>query len=115
MIKRIPLILCAALFAATLGLAQTIDKKPLTHDVYDGWKKMEKPLISDNGRFISYEINPQKGDGWLHLQNQDNNRHDSLYRGQSAVFSSTSDLMVFRIIQPADTLHKLKLAKKKKD
>lgn len=72
-------------------------------------------MISDNGKYISYEINPQKGDGFLHLQNSEGKPHDSLYRGQSAVFSSTSDLLVFRIVQPEDTLHKLKMAKKKKD
>ncbi len=113
--KKLFFLICLALLTGTLTFAQTIVKKPLTHDVYDGWKKMEKPLISDNGKFVSYEINPQKGDGWLHIQNQYNNRHDSLYRGQSAVFSSGSGIMVFRIVQPADTLHKLKLAKKKKD
>jgi len=115
MIKRLPLILCVALFTAAFGNAQTIDKKPLTHDVYDGWNRMEKSAISDDGRYISYEINPQKGDGWLHLQSANNSRHDSLFRAQSAIFSSSGDMMAFRIVQPADTLHKLKLAKKKKD
>ena len=115
MIKKLLLLLCPALLTGTLIFAQAPIKKPLTHDVYDGWKKLDKPLVSDNGHFISYEINPQKGDGWLHLQNSITGSHDSLFRGQSAIFSSSSDLMVFRIVQPADTLHKLKLAKKKKD
>lgn len=113
--KKIVLLLCPALLLGLLSIAQSIDKKPLTHDVYDGWKKLDKPVISDNGSYVSYEINPLKGDGWLHLQNQDNSRHDSIYRGQSAVFSTTCDIMAFRIVQPADTLRKLKLAKKKKD
>lgn len=115
MTTRIPILLCIALFATSFGHAQTTDKKPLTHDVYDGWKKVERTLITDNGKFVSYEMNPQKGDGWLHLQTTYAGRHDSLYRGQGAVFSSGSDVMAFRIVQPADTLHKLKLAKKKKD
>ncbi len=109
------ILLCASLLFCTIGFTQTSDKKPLTHDVYDGWKTLVKPLISDNGKYVSYEINPQKGDGWLYLQKPEVNRHDSLFRGQGAVFSSTSDLLAFRIVQPEDTLHKLKLAKKKKD
>jgi len=109
------LLLCPALLFGVLLFAQSPVKKPLTHNVYDGWKKLDKPVISDNGNFVSYEINPLKGDGWLHLQNQQNSRHDSIFRGQSALFSSTSDIMAFRIVQPADTLRKLKLAKKKKD
>ena len=115
MIRKIFILVCPALLMGILSFAQTAAKKPLTHDVYDTWKKLDKPLVSDNGIFSSYEINPQKGDGWLHLQNLDTFRHDSLFRGQGAVLSSTSDIMAFRIVQPADTLRKLKLAKKKKD
>lgn len=113
--RKKQILLCVALLFCTIGFTQNSGKKPLTHDVFDGWKKLDKPLISDNGEYISYEINPLKGDGWLHLQNPATNRHDSLYRSQSAVFSSGSDMMAFRIVQPEDTLHKLKLAKKKKD
>jgi dipeptidyl aminopeptidase/acylaminoacyl peptidase len=113
--RKLLLLLCASLLLSTIAFAQSPVKKPLSHDVYDSWKTLVKPQISDNGKYISYEINPQKGDGWLHLQKPQANQHDSLFRGQSAVFSSTSDLLAFRIIQPEDTLHKLKLAKKKKD
>jgi dipeptidyl aminopeptidase/acylaminoacyl peptidase len=113
--KKSILLLCSLLLSCTVLFGQNPVKKPLSHDVYDSWKTMAKPLISDNGKYVSYEINPQKGDGWLHLQNPEVRRHDSLYRGQSAVFSSTSDILAFRIVQPEDTLHKLKLAKKKKD
>ncbi len=115
MIRKILFALLPALLAGILCFAQTLVKKPLTHSVYDSWKKIDKPQLSDNGIFGSYEINPQKGDGWLHLQNLSTLSHDSLFRGQSAMFSSNSDMMAFRIVQPADTLHKLKLAKKKKD
>ena len=115
MLKRITLLLCLALLACVTTFAQATLKKPLTHDVYDSWKKLEKPLFSDNGQYCSYEMNPQKGDGWLHLATPDLSRHDSVYRAQAAIFSSGSDLLVFRIVQPADTLRKLKLAKKKKD
>ncbi len=107
--------LCPALLIGAITFAQNPVKKPLAHDVYNGWKKLDKTLISDNGKFVSYEINPLKGDGWLHLLTPDLSRNDSLFRAEGAVFSSTGDLLVFRIVQPADTLHKLKLAKTKKD
>jgi len=115
MIKKTFLLFCTAFLIVVTTVAQSLVKKPLTHDVYDSWKKLDKPQISDNGIYTSFEINPQKGDGWLHLQNLNTGKHDSLYRGQGALFSSTSDIMAFRIVQPADTLRKLKLAKKKKD
>jgi len=115
MIKKILLLLYIALMQGIICFAQNPDKKPLTHYVYNDWKKLEKQNISDNGKFVSYEVNPLKGDGWLHLHNLADKSHDSLYRGQSAVFSSSGDILAFRIVQPADTLRKLKLAKKKKD
>ena len=86
MIKKITSLFCLAVLAGVTAFAQSTPKKPLTHDVYDSWKKMEKPMLSDNGQYCSFEINPQKGDGWLHLTTPDLARHDSLYRGQSAVF-----------------------------
>jgi dipeptidyl aminopeptidase/acylaminoacyl peptidase len=92
-----------------------VEKKSLNHSDYDSWKALSKPQISPNGNWVSYEINPQKGDGWLHLHNIVQGTHDSLKRGQDAAFSYSSDLLVFRIKQPEDSLRKLKLAKKKKD
>jgi len=115
MIRKILFLLCTALLISVLSAAQSPAKKPLTHDVYNTWKKLDKQQISDNGKYVSYEINPLKGDGWLHWHNLEAGNHDSLYRGQSAVFSSGSDILAFRIVQPADSIRKLKLAKKKKD
>lgn len=95
--------------------SQEIKKKVLTHSDYDSWKALSKPTISPDGNWVSYEINPQKGDGWLHLHNLLNHTHDSAKRGTEAVFSYSSDILVFKIKQPEDTLRKLKLAKKKKE
>lgn len=115
MIRKSFVLIILTIVSVVCSIAQPAPKKPLTHDVYDGWKKLDRPLISNNGKYASYEINPQKGDGWLHLQDLQAGEHDSVYRGQSAVFSSDNQIMAFRIAQPADTLRKLKLAKKKKD
>jgi dienelactone hydrolase len=96
-------------------LSQNIEKKALTHSVYDSWKELAKPCISASGAWVSYEVNPQKGDGLLHLQSLLTGKHDSLPRGTEAVFSSTSDLLVYRIKQPEKSIRQLKLAKTKKE
>jgi len=95
--------------------AQGISKKALNHSDFDQWKALSKPSISPDGNWVSYEINPQKGDGWLHIHNLQSNMHDSVPRAADAAFSYTSDILVFKIRQPEDTLKKLKLAKKKKE
>ena len=37
-------------------------KVPLNHDVYDGWKSISAPAVSDNGDIVTFEINPQQDD-----------------------------------------------------
>ncbi|MCE1198932.1 MAG: prolyl oligopeptidase family serine peptidase, partial [Marinilabiliales bacterium] len=104
------------LLAGTLGSnAQTAAKKPLTHDVYDTWKELAKPAISTDGRFATFEINPQKGDGCLHLEDLTSGKKDSVARGGEALFSSSADLLVYRIKQPEAALRKLRMAKTKKE
>ena len=115
MLKLSLTILCAFLFINTKVNAQPSDKKVLTHSVYDSWKDLTRPLISDNGEWVAFEINPQKGDGFLHYLNLRSQSRDSIARGLEAQFSSSSDLIVFKIKQPENKLHKLKLAKTKKD
>ena len=59
--KRI--LLLTALLALPLTLAA--QKKPLDHDVYDGWQAVSGTAISPSGKVITYAVNPQEGDGTL--------------------------------------------------
>jgi hypothetical protein len=115
MLKLSLSILCFSILINAIVHAQPSDKKILDHSVYDNWKELARPLISDNGEWVSYEINPQKGDGYLHLDNLRTQRRDSISRGQEAQFSNASDLVAFKIKQPENVLHRLKLAKTKKE
>ena len=38
-------------------------KKPLDHSVYDSWQAVANVNISPAGNVVSYEVNPQEGDG----------------------------------------------------
>ena len=77
--------------------SQIQNKIPLDHSVYDSWKDLRNTQISDNGKWVSYEINPQKGDGWLYLVNVTTGVRDSVARGYRASFSPNSDFLVFQI------------------
>lgn len=115
MTKKLLLLLGISLVATAITLSQSVVKKPLTHSVYDSWKELAKPAVSANGEWVTYEINPQKGDGFLHLYQLQTGKHDSLPRGTEAVFSSTSDLLVFKIKQPEAVVRKNKVTKTKKE
>jgi dipeptidyl aminopeptidase/acylaminoacyl peptidase len=80
-----------------LALYSTETKKPLTHDIYDGWNFLSRQQISADGRWISWEVNPQVGDGWLHFKDLLTGTADSVARGTRASFSPGSEYLAFRI------------------
>jgi len=93
----------------TLGL--NAQKPALDHSVYDSWKSVNQTLISDNGEWISYIINPQQGDGWLYIYNILSGSKDSVSRGSSAVFSPDCRYIAYQVL-PSYT--ETRQAKKKK-
>lgn len=94
-----------------ISISQNISKKQLSPDVYESWKNISNQTITNDGKWVSYEINPQKGDGFLYLYNTETNKLDSVARGKSSKFSTNSDFMVFMIEPQYDTLRNLKLKK----
>jgi dipeptidyl aminopeptidase/acylaminoacyl peptidase len=95
--------------------AQKTDKKPLTVNDFASWKIVNNPIISNNGNLVTYEINPQKGDGNLVVQFLDSKKTDTLARGFDARFSPESDFMVYKIKQPEDSVRNAKKKKLEKD
>ena len=62
--KRI--LLLTVLLALPLTLAA--QKKPLDHDVYDGWQAVSGTALSPSGKVVTYSVNPQEGDGTLYFR-----------------------------------------------
>lgn len=90
-------------------------KKPIDQSVYKDWKLLKKSQISNDGKWLSFEVNPQKGDGWLYVYNTMDGNYDSVSRGYDAQFSGDSKILVFKIKPQADTVRKAKLAEVKKE
>ena len=44
-------------------------KKPLDHDVYDSWQSVSGVRSTDDGSVVVWNVNPQEGDGELHVRN----------------------------------------------
>ena len=108
--RLMPLIM--VLFTGIFAFGQTADRKrPLTQKDYASWKILTHTQISNDGKWICYEVNPQKGDGMLYIYNTENQRYDSVARGYDAGFSGDSKFLVFKIKPQQDTVLKAKLAK----
>ncbi|HKJ79089.1 MAG TPA: hypothetical protein VKA10_06120, partial [Prolixibacteraceae bacterium] len=94
-------------------LAQTPAKESLTIEDFAGWKTISNSNLSNNGDYIAFELNPQKGDGNLIFKHH--NKYDTIPRGKKAQIGPENNFIVFEIGQPEDTIRKAKLDKVKKD
>lgn len=103
------------IFTLLLTTASFTQKKPLHQTDYESWKIIKNTNISENGSWISYEVNPQKGDGMLYIHNPEIGFVDSVARGYDAKFSGDSKMLVFKIKPGSDTIRKAKLAEVKKE
>lgn len=85
------------LLAGITTAASAQNKKPLDHSVYDSWKNIGERLISNDGRFVVYTVNPQEGDGDLVIQNPVNQYKKVIARGYSAVITEDSKYAICKI------------------
>lgn len=90
-------------------------KKTLSTADYDDWKSVSSKAISSNGNFVSFEINPQVGNGKLVLSHFDGSNERIFPRGYKAVFPETEDFFVFQVKAEYKKVRDLKLKKKKAD
>ncbi len=112
--KRVGFFLCASFFSLLLN-AQKVEKRSLSVDDFAAWKVMNNPIISNDGNFAAFEINPLKGDGKLIVESIESKKADTLSRAYSACFSPQSDFIVYKIKQPQDSLRNARKKKLKKD
>ncbi|HEX5654591.1 MAG TPA: S9 family peptidase, partial [Chitinophagaceae bacterium] len=72
-------------------------KKPLDHSVYDSWQSIGERMISNNGKWVVYSINPQEGDNELVIQSTDGLYKKVIPRGYNALVTEDSRFAIFKI------------------
>ena len=107
--------LCSLFFVAAFQPMSAQTKKPLTHDVYDGWKAVAQRDITNDGQFIMYAVNPQEGDGELIVQNLQTGYKKTIARGYNASFTQDSKWAVVSIKPAYQDTRQAKIKKKKAD
>jgi len=112
--KFITTVFTIAALLVNVSTTNAQGKKPLSRDVYNSWNAIEHVELSNDGRYISYELNPQFGDGKL-IINQVGVKADTISRGADAGFSPSGDFITYRIKPTLSQVRKAKLAGKKKD
>lgn len=112
---RIKGFLTAALVlaAATAGISASADKKALGHDDFDNWKSVRNLVVSRNGEWAAFAVNPQEGDGVLTFYNTRNGRRVEIARGYKARISADARWAAALVKAPYAETRKAKIAKKK--
>ena len=101
---------CLLLIVALSSMAQ---KKPLDHSVYDGWQHIGERMISNDGKWIVYTIDPQQGDNELIIQSADAKNKINIPRGYDAKITEDNRYVVFKIKPFYKDTREAKLKKKK--
>ncbi len=84
-----------AVSVVPLAAQQPMAKKPVTHDVYDGWKSIQGTKLSRDGTWVAYALVPQDGDGELVVRNLKTSSEYRAPRGRTPVITPDSRFVVF--------------------
>ena len=90
-------------------------KKPLDHSVYDGWQSVRSVQLTPDGRLVSYEVNPQEGDGTLYIKNLQTGAEAAIARGTGLKWAQDARVGLFTLKAPFADVRQAKIDKKKKD
>ncbi|GHB80459.1 alpha/beta hydrolase family protein [Persicitalea jodogahamensis] len=103
------------LFIACSAAWSQNTKRPLNADDYDSWKSVRQTTLSKDGEWVSYEVNPQEGDGQLLVKNPAAARKIVIPRGYDARFSADAKFLVAKVKPQLETVRQAKKAKTKKE
>src|SRR3954469_20701878 len=107
--------ICLLITFFTIGLYCLAQKKPLDHTVYDSWQSIGERMISNDGKWVVYAINPQEGDNELVIQSSDAKYKKTIARGYSAKITEDSRFVIFKIKPFYKDTREARIKKKKAD
>ncbi len=90
------------------------NKKILNHDAFDVWKSIENVRISNDGRWVSYVLQPGEGNEEVFLWDAEKQEERSFVRASEPVFPG-KEWLVFKIQAHVDTIKMLRRKKVKKE
>ncbi len=111
-LRWIAIVLCVYIAAAAPS-AQQAARRPITHDVYDGWRSIQGTKISRDGTWLVYTLAPQDGDGELVVRNLTTGAERRHPRGKDAVITGDDRFVIFTIAPLKADVDKARKDKKK--
>ena len=102
------LILLISLVASSMSYAQ---KQVIDHHAYARWNRIDKVKLSNQGAWLTFEVLPMKGDGYLHWQHVPSGAKDSMFAAKELQMNESASLMAWRRTAGFDTLRTCELNK----
>ncbi len=105
------------IFGGILSQIFSQDKIALSEDAYFQWKSIEKTSLSDDGQWLFFELNPNKGDGKLIIRSTSNDLEVfSIDRAKNAHIDPETSILSCLVSPPEEVIDSLKRKKiKEKD
>ena len=100
--------LIVSLIASSTVFAQ---KQVIDHNAYARWNRIDKVKLSNQGAWLTFEVLPLKGDGYLHWQHVPSGAKDSMFAAKDLQMNETGSLMAWRRTAGFDTLRTCELNK----
>ncbi len=102
------------LLALAISIALSAQaKKPLDHSSFDSWERVTNHALSNDGRWASFSLNPQEGDGVLTIRNTSTNKEINIPRGAGIAFTADSRWAIANIKPLFKDTRQAKIDKKK--
>lgn len=89
-----------SLAAGPISLGAT-NAVPLNYRAYDSWNAIATPVLSDDGRYLAYVLQPEDGDPVLVVRNLDTGVERRELRASDPVFAGNGRFVVFTHVAPA--------------
>ncbi len=104
-------------FVACICLSSILfaQKKPLDHTVYDGWESIQERVLSDDGKWVAFTVNPQEGDGKLVIKMTNGSNTTEVPRGYNVDFTPDGKYCIFKIKPYFKETRDARIKKKKID
>lgn len=99
------------MLAMALSSVAAAQKKPLDHSVYDRWQHVGEKLISSNGQWVVYTVEPQEGDGILYALQPAGEAEIRVPRGYLATITADSRFLVCRVKAPWSEIRAARIRK----
>lgn len=108
-------IIFLAVLSGVAFLPLCAQKKAIDYKVYDQWKSISSPQVSDNGEWIVYSIVPQRGDSLACIYNIRTSKTDSFPKAAKVTFFDNGEWVAFTTKAPFDDVRRAKIEKVKKE